>query len=118
MKFTGEQCKGMTEQSGWRVQCRVFSGSSYIEAAPLRRGSPWCHFHRRRCAGKTLAGRRCCVTSSSQNTHAKPLRDGERFCAHHSDQSAFASDPLACPYCTILADLGVQHCCRKCHLQR
>ena len=98
MKFKGKQCRGLTEQSGWRVQCRVFSGSTYKEAAPLRRGSPWCHFHRKRCAGKTLAGRRCCVTSSSQNTHAAPLREGKRFCAHHSDQS------VTCRHCIWLAD--------------
>jgi hypothetical protein len=51
MKFKGDQCQAMTMQSGKREQCRVYSGSSYIEAAPLRRGSPWCHFHRKRCAG-------------------------------------------------------------------
>ena len=114
MKFKGKQCRGLTEQSGWRVQCRVFSGSSYKEAAPLRRGSPWCHFHRKRCAGKTLAGRRCCVTSSSQNTHAAPLREGKRFCAHHSDQS------VTCRHCIWLADHlpSLQVPCRKCFLRR
>ena len=77
----------MTKQSGKRVRCRVYSGSGYPEAAPLRHGSPWCNHHRRRCKGVALAGRRCCITSSSQNTHAEPLRQGAHFCAHHAAQA-------------------------------
>lgn len=73
------------------MRCRVFSGSGYVEASPLRRGSPWCQFHRKRCWGTTLAGNRCYITSSSQNTHADPLRDGGRFCAHHSANASAAA---------------------------
>ena len=64
-------------------QCRVYSGSLYADAAPLRRGSPYCHHHRVRCAGKTRTGARCTVTSSSDHSHADPLRKGELYCAHH-----------------------------------
>jgi hypothetical protein len=55
------------------------------DAAPLRRGSPFCHHHRVRCAGRTLGGLRCCVTSSSEHAHAQPLRDGAQYCAHHCE---------------------------------
>mmetsp|Transcript_64977 Transcript_64977/g.128456 ORF Transcript_64977/g.128456 Transcript_64977/m.128456 type:complete len:174 (+) Transcript_64977:1392-1913(+) len=71
-------------RKGGKGQCRVWSGSCYADAAPLRRGSPFCHHHRVRCLGQTLAGMRCTVTSSSEHAHADPLRQGEQFCMHHS----------------------------------
>ena len=54
-----------------------------LDAAPLRRGSPYCHHHRVRCAGRTQAGARCTLTSSSEHEHAQPLRKGGAFCVHH-----------------------------------
>ena len=63
----------------------MWSGSWYADAAPLRRGSLYCHHHRVRCAGLTCTGARCSVTSSCEHAHAEPLRQGGRFCAHHCD---------------------------------
>ena len=68
--------------------CNVYSGSLYKEAAPLRAGSIFCHFHRQRCAGKTRLGKPCRVTSSDEHAHAYPLRCGELYCAHHTPPPA------------------------------
>jgi len=80
-KYTGVRCAGMRKNSNG--QCRVWSGALYAQAAPLRRGSPYCHHHSVRCAGQTRAGARCTVTSSSEHEHAQPLCDGALYCAHH-----------------------------------
>ena len=86
-KFTGVQCRGFAKKT--RCRCRIFSGSLYPQAKPLQPplNSPWCYFHRVRCRGVTLAGKRCRVTSSSLNAHAEPLRAGEQYCAHHATQA-------------------------------
>ena len=57
-----------------------------------RRGSPYCHHHRVRCAGLTRSGVGCTVTSSSEHEHAAPLRKGEKFCAHHTPATTGACD--------------------------
>ena len=96
-KFTGVQCGGFAKKT--RCRCRIFSGSQYPQARPLKPpvNSPWCHFHRLRCRGVTLAGKRCCVTSSSLNTHAGPLRAGEQYCAHHATQALSPAPASAAP---------------------
>ena len=96
-KFTGVQCGGFAKKT--RCRCRIFSGSQYPQARPLKPpvNSPWCHFHRLRCRGVTLAGKRCCVTSSSLNTHAEPLRAGEQYCAHHATQALSPAPASAAP---------------------
>ena len=49
---------------GGKGQCRIWSGLCYADAAPLRRGSPFCHHHTsapralRLLRRQTLAGRR------------------------------------------------------------
>jgi hypothetical protein len=65
--------------------CKVHSQMSYAEAAPLRRGSLFCHTHRQQCAALTADGDTCKVNSSSTHEHAAPLKRGECFCAHHRD---------------------------------
>jgi len=108
-KFTGVQCRGVAKKTNCR--CRVFSGSLYSQARPLQPpvNSPWCHFHRVRCRGVTLAGKRCCVTSSSLNTHARPLREGWLFCVHHAAQatsSGRASGPSTATAVPLVGELG------------
>jgi hypothetical protein len=78
---TGVRCAGVRKKS--RGQCNRMCESAMLhkDAAPLRRGSPFCHHHRVRCAG--LAGLRCCATSSSEHAHAQPLRDGAHYYGHH-----------------------------------
>ena len=73
------RCAGIKKHG--KGQCCVWSGSFYADAAPLRRGNPFCHHHRLRCAGQTCAGERCTVTT--EHAHADPLRQGNQFCAHH-----------------------------------
>ena len=65
--------------------CLVHSQRSFADADPLRRGSLFCHHHRKRCEGWVRAGERCRLSSSSEHVHAEPLKHGERFCAHHAD---------------------------------
>ena len=42
-KFTGVQCAAMKKDGS---RCRVFSGSGYVHAEPLRNGSRHCYHHR------------------------------------------------------------------------
>ena len=80
----------------------MWSGCCYADAAPLRRGSPYCHHHRVRCVGLTQSGARCTVTSSSENVHAQPLRDGELHCAHHQPAAPSSLAPSApCPRAAV-----------------
>ena len=91
-KFTGAQCKGVTKRGG---RCRVFSGSLYKAAAPLRNGEELCALHslqaaeRVFCAGATGRGHgtRCRISSWAPFPDAAPLRHGRRFCATHAYQS-------------------------------
>ena len=80
------------EKGALKKEKNVYGGSGYPEAAPLRAGSPWCHWHQRVCKGFTLLGKRCCITSSSAHEQAvaaaDPLRAGMLFCAHHAAQAA------------------------------
>ena len=66
--------------------CSVHNQRSFSDAAPLRRGSLYCHHHRKKCEGWVKAGEKCCLSSSSEHAHADPLRRGERFCTHHAAQ--------------------------------
>ena len=83
-KFTGVQCAGVTKHG---VRCRVFSGSTYMNAAPLRNGKQFCRSHAIayvRCAGTTIHGVWCSVSSRSLHDGADPLREGGIFCAKHA----------------------------------
>ena len=69
------------------VRCRVFSGSTYANAAPLRNGKQFCRSHATRyvrCAGMTAIGAWCSVSSRSLHAGADPLREGGIFCAKHT----------------------------------
>ena len=72
-KFTGLQCAAI-KRDGKR--CRVFSGSAYDHAQPLRDGEKYClhHLNIIRCAAIKKNGARCCVTSYQVHAHAQPLR--------------------------------------------
>ena len=66
---------------------RVFSGSTYMNAAPLRNGKQFCRSHATayvRCAGTTIHGVWCSVSSRSLHDGADPLREGGIFCAKHA----------------------------------
>ena len=83
-KFTGVQCAGLTKHG---VRCRVFSGSTYANAAPLRNGKQFCRSHATRyvrCAGMTAIGAWCSVSSRSLHAGADPLREGGIFCTKHA----------------------------------
>ena len=117
-------------------QCNVWSGCLYADAAPLRRGSLYCHHHRVRCEGHTRRGTRCAVTSSCQHEHAAPLRQGSRYCTHHADgddapddfelyeceacgelQAVPAGHPAlehACPVCPVREDDYELYECEAC----
>ena len=81
-KFTGLQCAA-TKRDGQR--CRVFSGSAYSDAQPLRDGEKYClhHLNIIKCAATKQNGVRCCVTSYHPHAHAQPLRNGKKYCLHH-----------------------------------
>ena len=81
-KFTGLQCAA-TKRDGQR--CRVFSGSAYSDAQPLRDGEKYClhHLNIMKCAATKQNGVRCCVTSYHPHAHAQPLRNGKKYCLHH-----------------------------------
>ena len=76
------QCAA-TKRDGKR--CRVFSGSAYVHAQPLRDGEKYClhHLNIIRCAATKKNGARCCVTSYHPHAHAQPLRNGKKYCLHH-----------------------------------
>ena len=100
--------------------CANSSAKPYREAEPLRRGSPFCHFHRVQCAGHLPCGDRCSVTSSSEHAHAEPLRHGDAYCAHHSE-AAVADAPLDCAvewcgeeYCDASGDEEMHMQCEEC----
>ena len=83
-KFTGVQCAGVTKHGS---RCRVFSGSTYANAAPLRDGKQFCRSHATtyvRCAGTTKGGAWCCVSSRSVHAGADPLREGGICGARHA----------------------------------
>ena len=70
--------------------CLVHNQRSFADADPLRRGSFFCHRHRKQCEGWVRAGDKCCLSSSSEHVHAEPLKRGEAasFCGHHADQDS------------------------------
>ena len=96
----------------------MWSGSSYADgdAAPLalRRGSPYCHHHRVRCAGRTQAGTRCTLTSSSEHAHAEPLRKGSALCAHHQGQLSEQQQDPSQGSCAEEADVYELYECSEC----
>ena len=97
-KFTGLQCAA-TKRDGQR--CRVFSGSAYRDAQPLRDGEKYClhHLNIIKCAATKQNGVRCCVTSYHPHAHAQPLRNGKKYCLHHQHlditAEAAATEPAA-----------------------
>ena len=95
-KFTGLQCAA-TKRDGKR--CRVFSGSAYVHAQPLRDGEMYClhHLNIIRCAATKQNGARCCVTSFQVHAHAQPLRDGKKYCLHHQQLDSTAEPAAAEP---------------------
>ena len=95
-KFTGLQCAA-TKRDGKR--CRVFSGSAYVHAQPLRDGEKYClhHLNIIRCAATKKNGARCCVTSYQVHAHAQPLRDGKKYCLHHQQLDSTAEPAAAEP---------------------
>ena len=95
-KFTGLQCAA-TKRDGKR--CRVFSGSAYVHAQPLRDGEMYClhHLNIIRCAATKQNGARCCVTSFQVHAHAQPLRDGKKYCLYHQQLYSTAEPAAAEP---------------------
>ena len=95
-KFTGLQCAA-TKRDGKR--CRVFSGSAYVHAQPLRDDEKYClhHLNIIRCAATKQNGARCCVTSFQVHAHAQPLRDGKKYCLHHQQLDSTAEPAAAEP---------------------